>query len=215
MKLFIDSANIQEIETAASWGVIDGVTTNPTLIAKEGKDFKKTILQICKLVNGPISAETISLDAEGMVKEGKIFAAWHKNIYVKVPATIEGIKAVKKFKALKIKTNVTLVFSSNQVLLAAKAGANLISPFVGRLDDAGEDGMRMVAESLQIIENYNFESKILVASVRSPLAIERAAMMGAHITTAPFKVLEQMYKHPLTDQGIQKFLEDWKKVGAK
>ncbi len=212
MKLFIDSANLEEIKTAGSWGVIGGVTTNPTLIAKEGKDFKKTILQICKLVNGPISAETISLDAEGMVKEGKVFAAWHKNIYVKVPATIEGIKAVKKFKALKIKTNVTLVFSANQVLLAAKAGANLISPFVGRLDDAGEDGMNMIAESLQIIENYKFDSQILVASVRSPLTVERAATIGAHIATVPFKVLEAMYHHPLTDAGIVKFLDDWKKV---
>lgn len=212
MKLFIDSANIEEIKTAASWGIIDGVTTNPTLISQEKKDFKKTILEICKLVNGPVSAETISLDAEGMVKEGKIFAAWHKNIYVKVPATVEGIKAVQKFKKLKIKTNVTLVFSANQVLLAAKAGADFISPFVGRLDDAGEDGLRMVAESLQIIENYNFSSQILVASVRSPLTAERAATMGAHISTIPFKVLEQMYKHPLTDQGIRKFLEDWKHV---
>jgi transaldolase len=212
MKLFIDSANIEEIKTAALWGIIDGVTTNPTLVSQEKKDFKKTVLEICKLVNGPVSAETISLDAEGMVKEGKIFAAWHKNIYVKVPATVEGIKAVQKFKKLKIKTNVTLVFSANQVLLAAKAGADFISPFVGRLDDAGEDGLRMVAESLQIIENYNFSSQILVASVRSPLTVERAATMGAHISTLPFKVLEQMYKHPLTEQGIKKFLEDWKSV---
>lgn len=211
MKLFLDSANIQDIETAASWGAIDGVTTNPTLIMQEGKDFKKTVLAICKLVSGPVSAETVSLNAEGMIKEGRVFAAWHKNIYVKVPATTEGIKAVQKFKKLKIKTNVTLVFSANQVLLAAKAGADFISPFVGRLDDAGEEGLRMVAESLQIIENYHFSSQILVASVRSPLTAERAATMGAHIATVPFKVLGQMYKHPLTDQGIKKFSEDWKK----
>lgn len=209
MKLFIDSANLEEVKIAADWGIINGVTTNPTLIAKEGKKFKKTILEICKMVNGPISAETISLDASGMVKEGKEFASWHKNIYVKVPATVEGLKAVQQFKKLKIKTNVTLVFSANQVLLAAKAGADLISPFVGRLDDAGEDGLRMIAESLQIIENYNFTSQILVASVRSALTVERSAIVGAHIATVPFKVLEQLYKHPLTDQGIKKFLEDW------
>lgn len=209
MKLFIDSANLQEIRTAVSWGMVDGVTTNPSLIAKEEKDFKKTIIEICKLVQGPVSAETVSVDAEGMVKEGREFAKWHKNIYVKVPCTIEGIRAVQKMKTFRIKTNVTLVFSANQVLLAAKAGADFISPFVGRLDDAGEDGLRMIAESLQIIENYNFTSQILVASVRSPLTVERAAAMGAHIATLPFKVLEQMYKHPLTDQGIKIFLKDW------
>jgi transaldolase len=212
MHLFIDSANLEEIKTAASWGILDGATTNPSLIAKEGKDFKKTILEICKMVNGPVSAETVSLDAAGMVKEGKEFANWHKDVYVKVPCTVEGIKAVEAFKKLKIRTNVTLVFSPNQVLLAAKAGADLISPFVGRLDDAGEDGMEMVAKSLAIIENYNFTSKILVASVRSPLMVERAAVLGAHIVTVPFKILEQMYQHPLTDAGIKKFLEDWKKV---
>lgn len=212
MQLFIDSANLEEIKTAASWGILNGATTNPSLIAKEGKDFKKTILEICKLVNGPVSAETVSPNAAGMVKEGKIFATWHKNIYVKVPCTIEGIKAVQAFKKLKIKTNVTLVFSPNQVLLAAKAGADLISPFVGRLDDAGEDGMEMIVKSFAIIENYNFTSKILVASVRSPLMVERAAALGAHIATVPFKILEQLYQHPLTDSGIKKFLEDWKKV---
>ena len=210
MKFFIDSANLEEIRSAVSWGMIGGVTTNPSLIAKEKKDFKKTIVEICKLVNGPVSAETTSLNAEGMVKEGKEFSKWHKNIYVKVPATVEGIKAVRKMKSFRIKTNVTLVFSSNQVLLAAKAGADLISPFVGRLDDAGEDGLRMIAESLQIIENYKFKSQILVASIRSPLTVERSAILGAHIATVPFKILEQMYKHPLTDQGIKKFLEDWK-----
>lgn len=214
MQLFIDSANLEEIKTAASWGILNGATTNPSLIAKEGKDFKKTILEICKLIKGPVSAETVSLDAAGMVKEGKEFAGWHKNIYVKVPCTIEGIKAVQAFKKLKIRTNVTLVFSPNQVLLAAKAGADLISPFVGRLDDAGEDGMEMIAKSIAIIENYNFTSRILVASVRSPLMVERAAILGAHIATVPFKILEQMYQHPLTDSGIKKFLEDWEKVAA-
>ena len=215
MKLFIDTANLDEIKTAASWGILDGVTTNPTLIAKEGRDFKKTILEICKMVDGPISAETVSLDAEGMVKEGKEFVTWHKNVHVKVPCTAEGIKAVVAFKKLKIKTNVTLVFSTNQVLLAAKAGATLISPFVGRLVDAGENGMNMIAESVQIIENYGFESQILVASVRDPRMVTDAATLGAHIATVPFKVLEMLFKHPLTDVGIKKFLEDWAKVSKK
>ncbi len=212
MKLFIDSANLDEIKTAASWGIIDGVTTNPTLIAKEGRDFKKTILEITKLIDGPISAEAVSADAEGMIKEGKEFASWHKNIHVKVPCTAEGIKAVVAFKKLKIKTNVTLVFSANQVLLAAKAGATLISPFVGRLTDAGEDGTGMIAESVQIIENYGFDSQILVASVRDPRTVTQSAVIGAHIATVPFKVLEMLFKHSLTDMGIKKFLEDWKQV---
>ncbi len=212
MKLFIDTANLDEIKTAASWGIIDGVTTNPTLIAKEGRDFKKTILEICKMVDGPISAETVSPDVAGMIKEGKEFATWHKNIHVKVPCTAEGIKAVVAFKKLKIKTNVTLVFSANQVLLAAKAGATLISPFVGRLIDAGEDGMHMIAEAVQIIENYGFDSQILVASVRDPRMVTDAALLGAHIATVPFKVLEQLFKHPLTDVGIKKFLADWEGV---
>ena len=212
MELFIDSANLDEIKIAASWGIIDGVTTNPSLIAKEGRDFKKTILEITSLIDGPISAETISPDAAGMVKEGKEFAAWHKNIHVKVPCTVEGIKAVREFTQLQIKTNVTLVFSPNQVLLAAKAGATLISPFVGRLVDAGEDGMQMIGESLQIIENYGFDSQILVASIRDPLMVTKSAVIGAHIATCPFKVLELMFKHPLTDIGIKKFLEDWAKV---
>ncbi len=215
MKLFIDTANLEEIKTAASWGILDGVTTNPTLIAKEGRDFKKTILEITKMVDGPISAETVSEDAAGMIKEGKEFAKWHKNIHVKVPCTAEGIKAVVAFKKLKIKTNVTLVFSANQVLLAAKAGATLISPFVGRLVDAGEDGMQMIAESVQIIENYGFESQILVASVRDPRMVTDAALLGAHIATVPFKILEQVFKHQLTEAGIKKFLQDWATVKNK
>lgn len=212
MKLFIDTANLEEIKTAASWGVIDGVTTNPSLIAKEGRDFKQTVLEITKMVNGPISAETVSPDAKGMVTEGKEFAAWHKNIHVKVPCTSEGIKAVTMLKKLGIKTNVTLVFSANQVLLAAKAGATLISPFVGRLVDAGENGMDMIAESVQIIENYGFDSQILVASVRDPRMVTDAALLGAHIATCPFKVLEAMFQHPLTDKGVDKFFKDWKKM---
>lgn len=212
MKLFIDTANLEEIKTAASWGIIDGVTTNPTLIAKEGKDFKSVVQEICSIVDGPISAEAVSLDAAGMVKEGKEFAKWHKNIHVKVPCTAEGIKAVVEFSKLGIKTNVTLVFSANQVLLAAKAGATLISPFVGRLVDAGENGMDMIAESVQIIENYNFSSQILVASVRDTRMVTDAAVIGAHIATVPFKVLEACFKHPLTDKGIEKFLQDWEKA---
>ena len=212
MKLFIDSAKLDEIKIAASWGIIDGVTTNPTLIMQAGMDFKTTILEITKMVDGPISVETVSPDAPGMVKEGKEFAKWHKNIHVKVPCTSEGIKAVKEFRKLSIKTNVTLVFSANQVLLAAKAGATLVSPFVGRLVDAGEDAMQMIAESVKIIKNYNFDSQILVASVRDTRMVTDAAVLGAHIATCPFKVLEAMFKHPLTDKGIEKFLEDWTKV---
>lgn len=212
MKLFIDSAILDEIKTAVSWGMVDGVTTNPTLIMKAGGDFKKTILEICKMVSGPVSAETISPDAAGMVKEGREFAKWHKNVYVKVPCTIEGLKACRTMTKEGIKVNVTLVFSANQVLLAAKAGATLISPFVGRLVDAGEDGMKMIAESIQIIENYGFKSELLVASVRDTRTVTDSALLGAHIATVPFKILEAMYKHPLTDKGIETFLEDWKKA---
>ena len=212
MKLFIDSAKLDEIKTAATWGILDGVTTNPTLIMQAGMDFKTTILEITKMVDGPISAETVSSDAVGMIKEGKEFATWHKNIHVKVPCTSEGIKAVKEFRKLGIKTNVTLVFSANQVLLAAKSGATLISPFVGRLVDAGEDGMAMIAEAMQIIKNYNFTSQLLVASVRDTRMVTDAAVLGAHIATCPFKVLEAMFKHPLTDKGIEKFLADWAKA---
>lgn len=212
MKLFIDSANLDEIKTAASWSVIDGVTTNPTLIKKSGREFKPTVLEIVKLVDGPVSAEAVSPDAPGMVKEGQEFSRWHKNINVKVPCTTEGLKAVKEFKRQGIRTNVTLVFSPGQVLLAAKAGATFISPFVGRLDDAGEDGMKMVEESLKILKNYNFTSQLLVASVRQVEHAVKAAALGAPIATVPFKVLEQMFQHPLTDKGIQQFLEDWGKV---
>ncbi len=212
MQLFIDSAKLAEIRAAAAWGIIDGVTTNPTLIMKSGGDFKQTILEICGIVDGPISAETVSPDAEGMVREGQEFAAWHKNVHVKVPCTAEGIKAVGMFKKLGIKTNVTLVFSANQVLLAAKAGATLISPFVGRLNDAGENGMEMIAQAVQIIKNYSFQSKILVASVRDPGMVMDAAVLGADIATVPFKVLEQLFQHPLTDKGIELFLADWAKA---
>lgn len=210
MKLFIDTANLDEIRAAAEWGVIDGVTTNPTLIAREGRDFKKTILEICDIVDGPVSAETVSPDAEGMVKEGKEFASWHENVHVKVPCTSEGIRAVSMLSHLNIRTNVTLVFTPNQVMLAAKAGATLISPFVGRLVDQGEDGMKMIAESMQIIDNYDFKAQLLVASVRDTKTVQDAAILGAHIATVPFKILKELFNHPLTDAGIQKFLADWK-----
>lgn len=209
MKLFLDTANLEEIKTAASWGVIDGITTNPTLIAKEGRDFKQTIQEICSYVDGPVSAETISQDAQGMINEGREFATWHNNIHVKVPATIEGIKATKALSEAGIKTNVTLVFSLNQVLLAAKAGATFISPFIGRLDDIGDQGMNLISEAMEVIEAYRYSSQILVASVRTARMVADAALLGAHIATVPYKILEQMYQHPLTDSGLKKFLADW------
>lgn len=212
MKFFIDTANIEEIKTAHAWGVVDGVTTNPSLVAKEGRDFKQVVLEICSIVDGPVSAEVISLEAEKMIVEAKELAAWHKNVVVKIPCTPDGLKAVKELSKLNIKTNVTLVFSANQVLLASKAGATYISPFVGRLDDVGEDGLQMITDSVAIIKNYNFSSQILVASIRSPLTVQKAAVLGAQVATIPFKVLQQMFKHPLTDNGIKTFLADWEKL---
>lgn len=212
MKFFIDTANVEEIKIANSWGLLDGVTTNPSLVAKEGRDFKQVVMEICNIVDGPVSAEVISLECDEMIKEAKVLAKWHKNVVVKIPCTPEGLKAVKEVTRLKIKTNVTLVFSPNQVLLAAKAGATYISPFVGRLDDIGEDGMQMVADSLAIIKHYNFKSQILVASVRSTLMVQKAAVLGAHVATIPFKILQELFKHPLTDKGIKTFLDDWAKL---
>jgi transaldolase len=210
MKLFLDTGNLSEIREAASWGVLDGVTTNPTLVAKEGDvDFKALIHEITSLVPGPVSAETVSLDAEGMMREAREFAAWAPNVYVKVPLTIEGLKAVKMCKAEGIHTNVTLCFSANQALLAAKAGASLISPFIGRIDDEGWEGMSLIEEIVQIYANYDFDTEILVASVRHPVHVTQAAKLGADICTMPFKVLKQMYHHPLTDIGIERFLKDW------
>lgn len=214
MKLFIDSANVEEIKAAAAWGIIDGVTTNPSLVAKEGGDFKQRILEICRLVDGPVSAEVLGLTAEEMVAEAKELAQWHKNVVVKIPCTVEGLKAVKRLARMKIKTNVTLVFSVAQVLAVAKAGAAYVSIFVGRLDDAGEDGMKVVEKSMRIIQNYHFETRLIVASVRQMEHVESAALLGAHIATVPFKILEQMTKHPLTDAGIQKFLADWRKASV-
>ena len=212
MKFFLDTANLDEIREAASWGQVDGVTTNPSLIAKEGRDFKQVIHEICQIVDGPISAEAVSPEAEGMIREGREFASWHPNIVVKLPMTIEGLKAVKVLHAEGIKTNVTLVFSANQALLAARAGATYLSPFVGRLDDEGQEGMGLIAEIVEIFSNYDFETQILVASIRHPLHVTEAAKLGADVATLPFKVLKQLFHHPLTDVGIEKFMADWAKV---
>ncbi len=213
MKFFLDTANLDEIREAASWGQVDGVTTNPSLIAKEGRDFRQVIEEICTIVDGPISAEAVSPDAEGMIREGLGFAKWHPNVIVKLPMTIEGLKACKALTEEGIKTNVTLVFSANQALLAARAGATYVSPFVGRLDDEGQDGMALIAEIVEIFTNYDFDTQILVASVRHPMHVTEAAKLGADVATMPFKILKQLYHHPLTDVGIAKFMADWAKVG--
>lgn len=212
MKIFLDTANIEHIRLAASWGVIDGVTTNPTLVAKEGKKFEPLVKDICSIVDGPISAEAISEDSEGMVREAKELSKIHSNVVVKIPMTSEGLKAVKILKKEGVKTNVTLVFSANQALMAAKAGATYASPFIGRLDDAGHEGMSIVEEIVTIFRNYNFDTKVIVASIRHPLHVIEAAIIGADIATVPFAVLEKMLKHPLTTAGIKRFLDDWKKV---
>ncbi|MCK4739464.1 MAG: fructose-6-phosphate aldolase [Deltaproteobacteria bacterium] len=212
MKFFIDTANIKEIKEANEYGLVDGVTTNPSLIAREGRDFKEVIAEICTIVDGPISAEAVSLDAEGLIKEGKELVKIHKNIVVKIPMTMEGLKATKTLAGEGIKTNVTLVFSAVQALLAAKAGATFVSPFIGRLDDISTPGMDLVHSILDILDNYDFPTELIVASVRSPMHVLEAAMSGAHIATIPFKVLEQLSKHPLTEAGLEKFLADWEKV---
>lgn len=212
MKIFIDTANIEEIKTANEWGIIDGVTTNPTLVAKEGKDFKSIVNQILSIVDGPISVEVISTDSEGMVKEALEMSKWSKNIVIKIPMIPEGLKAVKILNEKGVKTNVTLIFSVNQALLAAKAGATYVSPFIGRLDDIGHDGMQIIRDLVQIYKLYDFKTEIIVASVRHPLHVIESAKTGAHVATIPFGVIEKMFKHPLTDIGLEKFLKDWKKV---
>jgi len=212
MKFFIDTANIQEIKKANEWGLVDGVTTNPSLVSKEGRGFKELVKEICSIVDGPISAEAVSLDADGMIKEARALSKIHKNIVVKIPMTLEGLKAVKVVAKEGIKTNVTLVFSPTQALMAAKAGATYASPFVGRLDDISHNGMDLVSQILSIYENYDFATEVIVASVRHPLHVVDAALLGAHIATIPFKVIEQLSKHPLTDIGIERFLKDWEKV---
>ena len=212
MKFFIDTANIEEIKTARDWGLLDGVTTNPTLVSREGRPFDEVINEICEAVDVPISAEAVSHTAEDLIAEAKKLAKIHKNIVVKIPMTMEGMKAVKAVSAEGIHTNVTLVFSPLQALLAAKAGATYVSPFVGRLDDISHDGMEFVHQILAIYENYDIKTEVIVASVRSPMHVFDAAMGGAHIATIPFKVLSQLSKHPLTDIGIENFLKDWEKV---
>jgi transaldolase len=212
MKFFLDTANLDEIRSATDMGLIDGVTTNPTLVAREGKEFRPLVTEICQLVSGPVSLETVSLDAEGMMKEARDLSSIGDNVVVKIPMTLEGMKATRMCADEGIKTNVTLVFSSVQALLAAKAGASYISPFVGRIDDVGQPGMDLIAEIVQIKENYDFDSEIIVASVRHPLHVQESALLGADIATIPYNVIQQLAKHPLTDIGIQKFLADWDKV---
>lgn len=215
MKFFIDTANVKEIKEANALGLVDGVTTNPSLVAKEGRDFKELIKEICTIVDGPISAEAVSLDADGMIKEARELSKIHKNIVVKIPMTPEGLKAVKVVSKEGIKTNVTLVFSPSQALLAAKAGATYVSPFVGRLDDISHVGMDLIEQILIIFDNYGFETEVIVASIRNPLHVVDAALMGAHVATIPYNVMLQLAKHPLTDIGIKKFLDDWEKVPKK
>lgn len=212
MKFFIDTADINEIKAALEIGIIDGVTTNPSLIAKTGKDFKTVVDEICAVVDGPISVEAISMDAEGLIKDARELSKINKNIVVKIPMTEEGLKAVKKVSQEGIHTNVTLVFSPTQAILAAKAGATYISPFVGRLDDISHIGMEIVEQIVNIYDNYDFSTEVIVASIRNPLHVVDAALMGADVATIPFSVIKQLIKHPLTDIGIERFLSDWKKV---
>lgn len=212
MKIFIDTANIEEIKEAARIGIVDGVTTNPTLISREDGKFEDIVRQICETVDGPISAETVSQDADGIIKEGRELNKIHENVVVKVPLTKEGLKAVNILESEGIQCNVTLVFSSMQALLAAKAGASYISIFVGRLDDASQEGLDVVRETVAIFENYAFDTEVIVASIRNPLHVVESALAGADIATIPFKVIEQLAKHPLTDIGIKRFLDDWEKV---
>ena len=213
MKFFIDTANIEEIKKAKELGMLDGVTTNPTLVSKEGRDFDELIKEICSIADGPVSAEVVSTDSEGMIDEARGLARLADNIVVKIPLIKEGLKAVRTLTGDGIKTNVTLCFSAIQALMAAKAGAAYISPFVGRLDDISHKGMDLVEQILVIYENYGFDTEVIVASIRNPLHVVDAALMGADIATIPYKVMEQLIKHPLTDIGLEKFLADWKKMG--
>ncbi|CAG9620109.1 fructose-6-phosphate aldolase [Sutcliffiella rhizosphaerae] len=209
MKFFIDTANLEEIKEAHALGVLDGVTTNPSLVAKENISFEDRLREITSFVAGSVSAEVIALDAEGMIEEGKTLAAIAPNITVKVPMTPEGLKAVKVFSELNIKTNVTLIFNANQALLAARAGATYVSPFLGRLDDIGQNGLDLISDIADIFAIHDIPTEIIAASIRHPMHITEAALKGAHISTVPFKVLMQLFNHPLTDQGIEKFLADW------
>ncbi len=215
MKFFIDSANIEEIKEAASLGIVDGVTTNPTLLAKEQGAPEEIFKQICEIVDGPVNAEVVSLDWQGIVEEGRELAKISDNIVIKIPMTKDGLKAVKVFAAEGIKTNVTLIFSPIQALMAARAGATYVCPFVGRLDDIAQNGMDLIAQIKQIFENYLLDTEIIVASIRHPMHVVESAMIGADIATIPFSVIEKMIKHPLTDIGIERFLADWEKIQKK
>lgn len=215
MKFFIDTANVSEIKDAAAMGILSGVTTNPSLVAKEGRDFVQVLKEILEIVDGPISAEVVSLDADGMVREGLEYAKMHENIVIKVPMTAEGLKAVHRFASQGIRTNVTLVFSANQALLAARAGASFVSPFIGRLDDISLDGIELIRDIATIFDIHGIETEIIAASIRHPVHVTQAALAGAHIATCPYNVIDRMIKHPLTDQGIERFLADWSKVANK
>lgn len=213
-EFYLDTANVDEIRKAAAWGVISGVTTNPTLVAREKGDHKKILEEICNIVEGPVSAEVISLDADGMVREARELAKIHPNIVIKIPILPEGMEAVKRLADEGIRSNVTLVFSAPQALLAARAGAAFVSPFIGRIDDLGEDGTAVLADIVQIFRNYRFQAKIITASVRHPWHVLEAARLGADIATVPFGVLEKLFKHPLTAKGIERFLDDWRQAMA-
>jgi transaldolase len=216
MKLFVDTGRIDEVRKAAEWGIVDGVTTNPSLIAQAGRGFKETVLEICSILpNGSISAEVVGTTVEDILREGREIASWSPNIVVKVPMTPAGIAATRQLTREGIRVNMTLVFSPAQVLLAAKAGAAYISVFVGRVDDVSSEGMRTIEDAVQIVENYGFDSEVLVASIRHPMHVVEAARLGAHIATMPFKVMEQLFQHPLTDIGLKRFLDDWNKAGLR
>jgi transaldolase len=209
MKFFIDTANLDEIRDAHRMGMVDGVTTNPSLVAKEGRDYEEIVREICELVDGPISAEVIAVDYDGMMEEARRWAGVHENVVVKIPMTVDGLKAVKSLRDEGIRTNVTLIFSPLQALMAAKAGAAYVSPFVGRIDDLSQDGMTLVEQIMDIYDNYDFDTEVIVASVRNPLHVLESAIVGAHIATVPYGVLSKLAGHPLTDKGLQAFLDDW------
>ena len=215
MQIYLDTANVKEIQEGANLGLIDGVTTNPSLVAKEGRSFKEMLLEICKMVDGPISAEVVGVESEAMIKEGRDLAKVHKNIVVKVPLIPEGLRATKKLAAEGIRVNVTLCFSPTQALLAAKAGAWCVSPFIGRLDDVSSDGMALIRQIVTIYKNYDYKTQVLVASVRHPQHVVEAALAGGHICTRAYAVFQQLVKHPLTDSGLKKFLADWDAMGKK
>ncbi len=215
MKFFLDTGNLEEIRTGSGWGLVDGVTTNPSLASKEGMDYRNLVREIAKIISGPISVETTTNDPKEMVAQAREYITWSQNVVVKVPATAEGITAAMALRDHGIRTNVTLTFSVNQALLAAKAGATFVSPFVGRLDDIGHDGMEVVRQAVQIYRTYGFKTQVLASSLRHPLHVTQAALAGAEIATIPFKVMEQLFKHPLTEAGQAKFLADWQKLTAE